>query len=151
MGNRSRAGGMSFTMVRPPSDFGYNAKSMSVWGFHEIIKNLSVEILRMTGGSKEGLLDVAKFIRRDMATNQPFVPKDKGDLDLSWTVFPRTEGNKHGITFGFSANYALWVHEMIGPDIKWSKPGSGPKFLQKAIERNHDTILQIIADKMKVK
>lgn len=140
-----------FVNVRPASDFGNTAKAVSISGFDQIIKNLSAIIVEKGLASKKGLLEVAKMIRRDMAENQPFVPKDKGNLDLTWTVVPRTEGKQHGVTFGFSANYALWVHEMIGPNVKWSKPGSGPKFLESAINRNHDTIFQILQDNLKIK
>lgn len=155
------------SFVRPASDFGNSAKAVSISGFDEIIKNLNAEILAMTNGGREGLLDVAKFIRREMETTPPLVPFDLGNLDGSWETHQITEGKKHGILMGFSANYALWVHEMVdadftsprlryGPGIgkkRWyiPRPGAGPKFLEKAISRNHDTILQIIADKMKVK
>jgi len=137
-------------MVRPASDFGNSAKAISISGFDQIIKNLNIEILAMTQGSKEGLLQVAKYIRRDMEVTQPFIPVDLGHLEGTWSAEPITEGKKHGVKMGFSAGYALWVHEMVDPNIKWSKIGSGPKFLEKAINRNHDAILQIIADKTKV-
>jgi hypothetical protein len=79
-----------------------------------------------------------------------------------------------GIIMGFSANYAWFVHEMIGvSDIKTGKgkeqisplsqrqrqalgvarfkrPGSGPKFFEAAIKRNAGKILKIIADEAKI-
>ena len=155
-----------FVNVRPASDFGNTAKAVSISGFDQIIKNLNMEILAMTGGAKEGLLNVAKHIRREMETTPPLVPIDLGNLDGSWETHQITEGKKHGLLMGFSANYALWVHEMVGADFtsprlrygpgigkaRWyiPRPGAGAKFLESAINRNHDTILQIIADKMKV-
>jgi hypothetical protein len=129
---------------------GNNTKAWNISGFHEIIQNLNVQCLAITGGGKEGWLHVAKHIRRDMEVNQPYIPIDKGNLIATWQASPLTEGTKHGVRMGFSANYALWVHEMLG-DVKWSRPGSGPKFLQKAIERNHEQILSILAEKMRVK
>ena len=164
MGNRARpssggnnwgpysgTGKYRYHTVRPSSEFGNNAKAMSISGFEQIIANLNKEILAMTNGSKEGLLHVAKHIRRYMETNTPYIPVDLGNLKASWQTHPIVQGKNHGLLMGFSANYALWVHEMLDPGIKWSKPGSGPKFLEKAIIANHDDILQIIADKTKGK
>ena len=147
----SGTGKYGFSLVRPASAFGSNAKALSIEGFDNIIKNLNIEILAITQGSKDGLLDVAKHIRRDMEVTQPFIPVEIGNLEASWQTRPITEGKKHGLLMGFSANYALWVHEMVGSDIHWTKEGSGPKFLESAINRNHDEILQILADKSKIK
>lgn len=124
-------------------------KMMSIHGFAEILKNLNVAILAITEGSKNGLLDVAKFIRRDMETTPPLIPIDTNNLRSSWTVIPmpKDAAGNHGLTMGFSAPYALWVHEMVDGNINWQRPESGPKFLQAAINRNYETILQIIADK----
>ena len=47
------------------------------------------------------------------------------------------------VEFGFSVPYAIWVHEMPeGTD--WSRQGSGPKFLEKAIKANKDKIITVI-------
>lgn len=48
-------------------------------------------------------------------------------------------GKKLVVIFGFSANYALWVHEM--DDANFKRPGSGSKFLESSILRNRDRIL----------
>lgn len=147
----SGTGKYRYSRARPASAFGNAPKALSIEGFDNIIKNLNLEILAITQGSRDGLLDVAKHIRRDMEINQPFIPVDLGNLEASWQTRPIMEGKKHGVLMGFSANYALWVHEMVGSDIHWSKEGSGPKFLESAINRNHDQILQILADKSKIK
>lgn len=79
-----------------------------------------------------------------------------------------------GIIMGFSANYAFFVHEMVGvSDIRTGKgkeqisplsktqrssfgvarfrrPGSGPKFLEAAIKRNAGKILKVIADESRI-
>lgn len=49
---------------------------------------------------------------------------------------------------GFSANYAMWVHEMVERfgDVDWSREGSGGKWFEAAIKRNRKTILQIVRD-----
>lgn len=142
----------NFIPVQPASAFGSSAKAISISGFDEITKNFNAvanDLIQNT--SKKGLLEIAKFIRRDMDINQPYIPFDLGNLEASWRVFgpyKETEG-KQSITFGFIANYALWVHEMMG-DVNWSKPGSGPKFFEKAINRNHDTMIQIMVANTKI-
>lgn len=47
------------------------------------------------------------------------------------------------IAMGFSASYALAVHEMPA-DRNWSKVGSGPKFFQSHFYRSHYEIVQTI-------
>jgi hypothetical protein len=53
------------------------------------------------------------------------------------------------IIMGFSANYALWVHEMLGANFK--RPDAGPKFFEAALKRNVNNILKIIRDHAKIK
>ncbi len=53
------------------------------------------------------------------------------------------------VIFGFSAYYAAPVHEMTG--VNWSRPGSGGKFLEKAIDNNVDDMLKVIAKEVKIK
>ena len=54
------------------------------------------------------------------------------------------------LIMGYSANYALWVHEMIGAK-EWSRTGSGPKWFETAFKRNSAKILQIIKDNAQIK
>jgi hypothetical protein len=59
-------------------------------------------------------------------------------------------GDKPIVALGYTANYAVFVHEMMGP-IRWSRQGSGPKWFQAAIRRNRARILQTIADNVRIK
>jgi len=52
------------------------------------------------------------------------------------------------LILGFSANYALWVHEMV--DAIFQRPGAGAKFLEAALKRNKNAILRAIADSAKI-
>ena len=54
------------------------------------------------------------------------------------------------VVMGFSANYAGWVHEMVG-NIAWQRPGSGSKFFQAAIRRNFRPVLEEIRKNAQVK
>ena len=51
---------------------------------------------------------------------------------------------------GYTAKYAAWVHGMPN-DVNWTTPGTGNKFLEKAIRRNTREILGIIRANAKVK
>jgi hypothetical protein len=57
-------------------------------------------------------------------------------------------GGSLGIMFGYSANYAAYVHENI--DAKFKRPGSGPKWFEAALKRNSKTVLKIIGDNVKI-
>lgn len=61
------------------------------------------------------------------------------------------------LIMGFSANYALWVHEMVDaqfsgrPGKKPGRPGSGAKFLESALKRNKGVILEAIQKHASIK
>jgi hypothetical protein len=58
------------------------------------------------------------------------------------------------MVLGFTANYAAAVHERTtskkGNPINYKRPGSGPKFLEKALLENKDEILIILGKNAKV-
>jgi len=53
------------------------------------------------------------------------------------------------LMFGYSANYALAVHEMVGVE-NWSKLGSDAKWLENHLGRNVSTFKKIMQNNMKV-
>lgn len=57
------------------------------------------------------------------------------------------------VIMGYSANYALWVHEMIGEnkEINWSRPKSGARWFEIAVNKHKDTLIQIVRDTAKIK
>ena len=52
--------------------------------------------------------------------------------------------------FGFSANYAAAVHEMVGA-VNWNRSGSGAKYMQRHLESKQDEIIKILAEEGKDK
>lgn len=125
----------------------------SITGFDQLIKNINTEILAIEGNSRKGLIKVSIFIRDDMQNNKPYIPVLTTFLEKSWETHLEYDGaignRKYGLRMGFSSNYALWVHEMYGA-VNWTKEGSGAGFFIKSINRNHDNILQIIHDNVKI-
>lgn len=50
------------------------------------------------------------------------------------------------LIMGYSARYAVYVHENIDPGIKWTRALSGPKWFENSVKRNSGRILKIIQD-----
>lgn len=59
-------------------------------------------------------------------------------------AYTKAKGTKGAsLVMGFSAFYAIYVHESR-EGIKWTRPGSGPKFFQAALERNEKAMINIL-------
>ena len=58
-------------------------------------------------------------------------------------------GKNPAVAIGFSAYYAFKVHEDMMAHFK--RPGSGPKFLEAAIERNSKNILDLIREEVRIR
>lgn len=120
-------------------------------GMDIVLANLNKEIVKMKINSIVGLLSAAGFIRRDMEKTYPLIPIDFGNLRASWFVTSFTVLGQPVVLIGFNANYALFVHEMVDGSINWSRPNSGPKFLEAALNRNKKEILALIAREVTLK
>jgi hypothetical protein len=53
------------------------------------------------------------------------------------------------IVIGYSANYALFVHEMLGASFQ--RPQAGPKWFQAALERNRGETIKKVAERAKIR
>jgi hypothetical protein len=130
---------------------------MAIRGLERVVANLNREIKEIEGRSLKGLLLAVAMVRQSMENTPPLIPISPGggNLRASWFATPTSMPAGPAVICGFSANYAVYVHEMLasatGNPINWSRPGSGPKFFQSALRRNTDKILQIICDEAKIK
>jgi len=61
----------------------------------------------------------------------------------------KISGQKPMVVLGFSANYAVFVHEMI--KAIFQRPGAGAKWFQAALGREKPKILAIIKEEAKIK
>lgn len=52
------------------------------------------------------------------------------------------------LMMGYTANYALWVHENIGANFQ--REGAGPKWFEASVQRNSGKVVQIIRDNIKI-
>lgn len=117
-------------------------------GLNRVVANLNAEIRAIEGRTLKGLLLAVAHVRKEMDNVMPMIPVDTGNLRASWFAIPVNLPAGPAVICGFSANYAVFVHEMIG--AAFQRPGAGPKFFQSALRRNHDKILQIIWENAKV-
>ena len=137
----------------------YNRKS-GIHGLDQLNRNLNKELERNKLQSLSGFTRVGGLINREVMTVSPTVPLDTGNLRGSWFVEFMTDmvTRNVGMRFGFSANYAFYVHERVEGAawgegtvgrVNWNEPGSGPKFLEAAIKRNTEKIMQIMQEEMR--
>ena len=115
----------------------------TIKGVQQVSRNLNREIKRITGRTAEGILAAALFVKGEA---QEITPQRKGVLVNSAFTRGGTINGNPVATVGYTAKYAAAVHEM--PDTyNYTKPGTGPKFLQKAVWGNTGKIVSIISAK----
>lgn len=137
-------------------------------GLDTVLRNLNKEIRAIEGRSEKGLGLAVMEIRKDIDNVPPLVPvgpdaakvkelkergiyreEGTGHLRGSWFSEPFPNPLGPAVLFGHMAKYAVYVHEMIGR-VNWTRPNSGPKWLQAAIRRSKERTLRIIAENAKI-
>ncbi len=157
---------------------------------NELLSNLNDELQEIEGRSLQGMIYAAMHVFDDMDRTEPRIPVDLGNLRLSFFILTtkgggdqhpekpkgemaaehqRTVSTVQGalmalrrptVAMGFSANYAVYVHEnlhakfdrpkRIGGKMKKPRAGGGPRFFSAALARNHNRIIEIIAEEAKI-
>jgi len=136
-------------------------------GIQEVTANLEKYFEKYKLGGKQSLKKIMILIRTAMEEERPKIPVDTGNLRASWFQTIVRAGNSYGAIFGFSANYALYVHEMVGADFttpRWRygpgkgrkrwyvpRPGAGPKFLETHMKRKQTAMFRILVAEMQKK
>lgn len=84
------------------------------------------------------------FAEEVMAASKEVVPVDTGALMATGHVeLPVEDGDVVTVTLGYgdtAVGYALYVHEDMSPTTKWTRPGSGPKFLENPLKERLDSL-----------
>ena len=118
-------------------------------GLDTVLKNLNREIKAIEGRSLKGMLLAVAEIRNDIDSIPPLVPVgETGNLRASWFSEPLMLPIGSAVIFGHSANYAAYVHELLGAHFQ--RPGAGPKWLQSHIRRTKERTLRIIAENARI-
>lgn len=75
-----------------------------------------------------------QFGEEIMAESKKIVPHDTGALEGTGHVDPPVWGpDDVTVNLGYGSEavtYAVIVHENMNPDVNWTRPGSGPKYLE---------------------
>jgi len=128
---------------------GSNVTGFRIDGIEDVTRNINNVLRGMKGRSHAGLLAAANYVLNDADQTSPRVPALTGALRSSRFAEPQTsmDGDPF-VILGYKANYAAAVHEMMsspsGMPINWTRPGSGPKFLQASLFRNAGNIPAIV-------
>lgn len=93
--------------------------------------------------AKEALRAVAE----DMIFNksQDYVPVDESNLLKSGKVIEDEDGDGPSFVIEYRSEYAAAVHEMPST-FNFSRPGTGPKYLQRAIDESIGKAGAVIVD-----
>ena len=128
-------------------------------GLNEVLSNLNEAIRDIENRSMKGLIKGAIIIRRDMDKTPPLIPVDTGNLRSSWFTTPFYTGKNPALIIGFTASYALYVHERVEGAkwgkgtvgaIDWNRKNSGPKFLEASLKRNIKEVLEAIRNNTQI-
>lgn len=108
-------------------------------GIEEVMENLATEIDLIRGASIGGLYAAGlKVLAEAKKTHN--APRDTGNLVNSGYV-RRTPENDRAVEIGFTANYALHVHE----NLESHHAAGRAKFLEIPLEEMQDEIIDIVA------
>ena len=94
------------------------AKLVSITGIKPVLANLKKADVSLGMRAALGLKAAGLFLQRE---SQRLVPVDTGNLKAS--AFTRAAGFGHTmtVTVGYTANYAIFVHEAVGMVLKGQK------------------------------
>lgn len=120
--------------------------TVQIKGQRQVMRNLNRQIGLIKGRTVQGLLAAGLFVENE---SNKHVPQDKGVLLGSSFTSPGSIGGNPIVKVGYTAKYAPFVHEMSSTN-KFSKTGTGPKFLLNAVVTNIAKILSIIARRARI-
>jgi hypothetical protein len=69
-------------------------------------------------------------------------------IEAQGMVMAESTAEKQFLIMGYSANYALYVHEMLG--VTFQRPGAGPKWFEASVTRNSKKIVEIVRDNAQI-
>lgn len=149
--------------IEPTSTEAASIRHALTYGIaRSLIADTALTLGAIAVAANEALLAGLDDLDRDIKTTPPTVPESPkgGTLRTSWETRPAPrKGYVFRVEAGFNAvdsknhPYAVYVHEMTDEaykkKIKWTKPGSGAKFLEKGLQRNADNIVNKVIAKIK--
>lgn len=131
----------------------------SIKGLQVVLKNLKARREVLGKGLERGL---KKAGLRLQAASQKLVPVNTGNLKASAFTRSRGSGMSTVVSVGYTARYALWVHESVGMVLKgqprpkgkgfyWDPQGQAQaKFLEEPMRRMAKELREIIKKEAKI-
>ena len=127
-----------------------------VRGFDEVMRNLNEQINGIKDRSMAGMLEAGLKIE---ARSNERAPREYGNLAAS-SYARKAQDGAMAVEIGYTAEYALYVHEDLEMSLKgeprpsglgvyWGPNGEN-KFLEKTLRENTDLIVQIIQQRAKL-
>lgn len=121
--------------------------NLSIEGLDRLNTQLDEMIAKIRKGAEKGVYRHGSSV---LAKADERVPVDTGALKSTGKVtLPEWSGDSVGVTVGYgdeSVSYALAVHENMNPNVKWNRPGSGPKYLENPHKEMQDELPGAIRD-----
>lgn len=122
-------------------------RRVTMTGADKMLRRFNREVQQIKGRTRQGMRAAALLVRRE---SQKICPVDTGNLRGSaYTEVYDNLRKGPGAEIGYTAYYAPYVHEMP-EDFNFKRPGSGPKFLERALLENTERIKTIITSHTKV-
>ena len=132
----------------------------TIVGVEQVLARLKAETVAMSLGCSRGLRLAGLMLQRE---SQRVVPVDYGVLKAS--AFTRATGSGFStqVTVGYTANYAIYVHENVEMKLKgqprlpphkgkyWDPQGRGQaKFLEEPARRMRGAMRSVILKEIKI-
>ena len=111
---------------------------VTISGLDQVLKNLNNEIKRIQFTTKAGMRQAALLVK---GRAQRLTPVDTGNLKGSTYVEVFNTPHGWGAEIGYTAYYAVFVHEI---NKNYRSPGTGWKFLERALSQSQKEILEIL-------
>jgi len=109
-----------------------------VLGLKKTMALLKQESLETNKRVRRGMIKGGLFLQRK---SQQVAPVDTGNMKNSAFTRGKGQGRKFEVTVGYTASYALFVHENLNMR---HKPGKEAKFLEGPLRKHRREIDQII-------
>lgn len=116
-----------------------------VEGLSDCLRNLNSEIKGIEKRSMGGILAGASLIIRE-AKKTTNTPRDLGNL-VNSAYFRKAQGGGHFAEMGFTANYALYVHE----DLEAHHKKGRAKFLEIPMNEKKEEAFELIRRAAEIK
>lgn len=114
-------------------------------GLSKVLANLNKQARAIETRTQAGLLTAGIVVRAQAMRNTPV--KTGNLVGSSFGPRPFKRGSEQGVVIGYTANYAVVVHERVvgamGP-VKAKEGQKGPKYLERALQTKGAEVLNIL-------